>query len=354
MPARTPLLRGDPSPAWYTAAAAVPLAAIALADNLRVRRRLQEAGRDELTGLPRRQALTARGEQLLARRTGDVLVLLLDLDDFHAVNNGHGHAAGDQALAVVADRLRDWTAARDGTAARIGGDEFAGLARVPRGQVDRDLAALRVALTRPVVHDGQVLPVSVSVGAAHTADLPGGASWSGLLRAADTAMYQDKNARHSGRSVHVPLGAAADAAAAPVNGRRPGRPGTHLIPAPRKWRRLRSRGCPIAGSRAHGAIPRHVPTRPPKRAPPPTGSGGALDPLERAYLHHDEHHVRRSPNGRRVRPPAGRGRCCRPLDPDRLPGHHQGPARQARHRRGPCADRRGPRRLRPPRPFCSA
>jgi diguanylate cyclase (GGDEF)-like protein len=232
MPARTPLLRGHPSPAWLAAAAAVPLAAIALADNVRVRRRLQDAGRDELTGLPRRQALAQRAEQLLARRNGDVLTVLLDLDDFHAVNNGHGHAAGDQALAAVADRLRDWATAREGMAARIGGDEFAGLACVPRGQVDQVLAALRVALALPVVHDGHVLPVSVSVGAAHTADLPG-ATWSALLRAADTAMYRDKTARHSGRSAHLPLGTAADAAATPVNGRRPGRLGTHLIPAPR-------------------------------------------------------------------------------------------------------------------------
>jgi diguanylate cyclase (GGDEF)-like protein len=228
MPARTPLLRGHPSPAWL----AVPLALLALADNWRVRRRLEDAGRDELTGLPRRQALAQRGEQLLACRPDDFLVLLLDLDDFHAVNNGHGHAAGDQALAAVADRFRDWTTARGGMAARIGGDEFAGFVQVLRGRVDHNLAVLRAVLARPVVHDGHVLPVSVSVGAAHTADLPG-ATWSLLLRAADTAMYRDKNAHHSGRSAHLPLGTAADATATPVNGRRPGRLGTHLIPVPR-------------------------------------------------------------------------------------------------------------------------
>jgi diguanylate cyclase (GGDEF)-like protein len=232
MPARTPLLRGHPGPAWL-AAAAVPLAAVVLADNWRIRRRLEEAGRDELTGLPRRQALTAAGEQLLARRTGDVLVLVLDADDFHTVNNRHGHAAGDQILDAVAGRLSDWAAQRGGMAARIGGDEFAAVARVPRGRVGQDLAVLRAALARPAVFEGRALPVAVSVGAAHTADLPG-APWSALLRAADTAMYRNKTARQTGCARPVPhLGTAADAAAPPVNGRRAGRPGTHLIPAPR-------------------------------------------------------------------------------------------------------------------------
>lgn len=233
MPARTLLLRGNLSPAWLAAAAAVPLAALALADNVRVRRRLHVAGRDELTGLPRRAALTARGEQLLARGTGDVLVLVLDADDFHAVNNTFGHAAGDRILAAVADRLLEWTVDRGGMAARIGGDEFAAFARVRRGRVDQDLAVLRAALARPAGLDGQVLPVSVSVGAAHTADLPG-ESWSMVLRAADTAMYRAKAARKGGGSPGPRLGTAPDAAAPTVNGRRPGRAGTHLVPAPRR------------------------------------------------------------------------------------------------------------------------
>ncbi|MGW0664555.1 GGDEF domain-containing protein [Streptodolium elevatio] len=232
MPARTPLLRGHPSPAWLAAAAAVPLAALAFADNVRVRRRLQQAGRDELTGLPRRQALTARGEQLLARRPDDVLVLLLDLDRFKETNDNHGHAAGDRVLDAVADRLLDWTAARGGMVARLGGDEFGAYARVPYDRVPRELAALPTLLERPVVYGGQALPVAVSVGAAHTTDLPD-ASWSTLLRVADVGMYRTKGMRRDGWSTGPCLAHAADAHTPTVNGRRQGRPGTHLTPAAR-------------------------------------------------------------------------------------------------------------------------
>ncbi|WTX00938.1 GGDEF domain-containing protein (plasmid) [Streptomycetaceae bacterium NBC_01309] len=234
MPSRTPLRRGHLHPARLAAAAAVPLAALALAlaDNWRIRRRLEEADRDELTGLPRRQALTARGERLLARRTGDVLVLLLDLDDFKRINDDYGHAAGDQVLDAVAARLLDWTAARGGMAARLGGDEFAAVARVPRRRVHPELETLPTALERPVRYGDHVLKIRVSVGAAHAADLPD-ASWSTLLRVADVGMYRTKTLRQEGWSTGPCLAHAADANAPTVNGRRQGRPGTHRVPAAR-------------------------------------------------------------------------------------------------------------------------
>ncbi|MEU8139021.1 GGDEF domain-containing protein [Streptodolium elevatio] len=230
MTARTPLLRGHPRPAWLVAAA-VPLAALAVADNWRVRRRLEEAARDELTGLPRRQVLVRHGEQLLARRADDVLVVLVDLDGFKEINDDFGHAAGDQVLAAVAARLWDWSAEHGGMAARLGGDEFAAVAHVPRGNVECDLDLLQIRLMRPVRHRDTALPVRASVGAAHTADLPS-RPWSALLRAADMAMYRAKTARaRSDWSVGPCVGSAADADAPTVNGRRPGRPGTHLAPA---------------------------------------------------------------------------------------------------------------------------
>ncbi|GCD99746.1 GGDEF domain-containing protein [Embleya hyalina] len=210
-------------------AAVVPLA-LAVADDVRLRRRLEVAGRDELTGLRRRQALTDHGEKLLpaGHRADDVLVLLLDVDAFKQVNDVFGHAAGDRVLVVVARRLHRWCSARRGLAARLGGDEFGAFVRLPRADVDRELVDLRSRLNEPVAYEGlgPGVPCSVSVGAAHTADLPG-RPWTALLRAADVAMYRVK----SGEAAFPYLGTRDDAATATVNGRRPGRPGTHLAAA---------------------------------------------------------------------------------------------------------------------------
>ncbi|MFD5512799.1 GGDEF domain-containing protein [Streptomyces sp. NPDC127051] len=150
-------------------------------------RRLATARRDPLTGLHTRAGWTARAEHLVARHPG-ALVLLVDLDDFKAVNDTHGHAAGDAVLTATARRLSTWCG-RHGIAARLGGDEFAAIVTDPAGA--RGLPALRAALAQPVTHNGCTVLVSASVGHCHRADLPV-PTLTDALSAADSSMYAAK------------------------------------------------------------------------------------------------------------------------------------------------------------------
>ncbi|UFQ20177.1 MULTISPECIES: GGDEF domain-containing protein [Streptomyces] len=149
--------------------------------------RLATARRDPLTGLHTRAGWTARAERLIAKNP-NALVLLVDLDDFKAINDTHGHAAGDAVLTATAQRLSDWCG-RHGIAARLGGDEFAAIVTRPDGTPD--LFDLWSALDTPVEHHGHVLPVSASVGCCHSGFLPL-PTLTDALSAADEAMYADK------------------------------------------------------------------------------------------------------------------------------------------------------------------
>ncbi|MFF9409052.1 GGDEF domain-containing protein [Streptomyces anandii] len=175
-------------------AAALPVLGWAVHSGYLVRR-LASARRDPLTGLHTRAGWTARAEHLLNRHPA-ALVLLVDLDDFKAVNDTHGHAAGDAVLTATARRLADWCGDH-GIAARLGGDEFVALVTDPARTPGPD--ALRTALARPVPHAGGLLAVSASVGCCNRADLPV-ATMTDALSAADAAMYAAKG--HGRRNIH--------------------------------------------------------------------------------------------------------------------------------------------------------
>ncbi|WP_413775671.1 putative bifunctional diguanylate cyclase/phosphodiesterase [Micromonospora sp. RTGN7] len=152
------------------------------------------ATHDALTGLANRRHLLEQGrEQLNARHVDGVTALvLIDLNHFKEVNDTLGHAAGDQVLRQVADRLRG-AAQGDDLVARLGGDEFAVLLRgLPAPAVAAHRAeALLAALHEPLELDGMRISVEASGGIA-VAPASGGVAE--LLRRADVAMYQAKRA----------------------------------------------------------------------------------------------------------------------------------------------------------------
>ncbi|HET7685463.1 MAG TPA: EAL domain-containing protein, partial [Candidatus Limnocylindria bacterium] len=159
-----------------------------------------QAFHDPLTGLANRALFVDRLTHALARRrrrtgpTAPLAVLFLDLDDFKAVNDAMGHAAGDELLSAIGERLEECLRAGD-TAARVGGDEFAILLdervtiRVAEGVARRVLEALR----KPFVVHGRTLHMRASVGIAVSGhDAVDHDDADALLRNADVAMYQAK------------------------------------------------------------------------------------------------------------------------------------------------------------------
>jgi diguanylate cyclase (GGDEF)-like protein len=144
------------------------------------------AGHDSLTGLANRRALGER----LAGDLGGLVLLYIDLDGFKAINDEHGHAAGDAVLVEVARRIRGQVRSSD-LCARLGGDEFAVLGE---GLSPAEAERIEYALSEPIVVDGAVVRVGASVGIASGAGCIDG---DGLLSRADHAMFTVKRARRS-------------------------------------------------------------------------------------------------------------------------------------------------------------
>lgn len=150
---------------------------------------------DALTGLPNRLLLADRVSQAVAasQRAGQLCAIaFIDLDGFKAVNDMHGHDAGDHLLKVIAERATGAVRAGD-TVARLGGDEFVVVlgALANQGQCDLILARLLVSLAEPVLlPNGESAAVSASIGVAICPTH--GTKASMLLAAADAAMYAAK------------------------------------------------------------------------------------------------------------------------------------------------------------------
>ena len=157
----------------------------------------QLAFTDPLTGLPNRRRLEEQVERLLleARLAENAVALLfIDLNGFKTVNDRLGHAAGDELLVAIAERLRG-RLRRGDLLARLGGDEFlvvlAGLDRATAAAEAGHVAAgLAAAVREPVELRGELVGVAASVGVSTSAG--DGDDFSALLHAADVRMYAAK------------------------------------------------------------------------------------------------------------------------------------------------------------------
>jgi diguanylate cyclase (GGDEF)-like protein len=167
-------------------------------ENLRERQRQLEvqAHYDALTGLANRKLLQDRFQTAVerAKRSGDSFALLMiDLDGFKAVNDRHGHLAGDQVLATIAQRLVANSRNCD-TAARVGGDEFVLI--VESIHDASEVAGIAHKLLKALSQDIQIdeentVTVGASMGVALYPD--DGDGLSQILSVADLAMYECKS-----------------------------------------------------------------------------------------------------------------------------------------------------------------
>ncbi len=161
------------------------------------------ATHDSLTGLPNRTLMLDRGERMLGRarrQRAPIAALLIDLDNFTAINDTLGHAAGDELLQAIASRL-DGVVRDIDTLGRIGGDEFVVLAEEFSDGMDAELIAerLREALKAPFVlnngeHTGLTITASIGVTSGERTAVED------FLRDADIAMHRAKG---EGKNRHV-------------------------------------------------------------------------------------------------------------------------------------------------------
>ncbi|MBN1092255.1 diguanylate cyclase [Blastococcus sp. TML/M2B] len=196
-------LTGGPAVAVGCAALAAIGAGVRMAVNVSELAQLaatrREALTDDLTGLANRRAVLRRISELTAEGT-PVALALLDVDKFKEVNDALGHAAGDDLLRQVAQRLSPALRAGD-LLGRLGGDEFAVVAVLdPDGDVRAAALALgerlHEQLAEPFPVDGMFVHCSASIGV--TSSTAAVRQPAQLLRRADVAMY---DAKRSGRGV---------------------------------------------------------------------------------------------------------------------------------------------------------
>lgn len=158
------------------------------------------ARHDRLTGVKNRSGFDEEITRAVSKGS-PFAILAIDLDKFKAVNDRHGHAAGDAVLETVARRFSERIGSR-GCVARLGGDEFSVLLTGEHSREDlMELAGNLLLDTRvPIAYDGQLLVIGGSAGVALFPQH--GKSVHDVMLMADAALYAAKNGGRN-RAVHA-------------------------------------------------------------------------------------------------------------------------------------------------------
>jgi diguanylate cyclase (GGDEF)-like protein len=197
------MMKDDPAPPAPDALAAAQAEIEALREELaRVQRRLAEvellADRDALTPVLNRRAFARELVRTLAfceRYDAQASLVFLDMDGLKAINDQHGHAAGDAALHAIAVTLAEHVRESD-VVGRLGGDEFGViLAQAGREAAETKAADLqRRVEAEPLVFDGKAIPLRLSYGVRTSEP---GLEPAQMLAEADAAMYLRKGSRRA-------------------------------------------------------------------------------------------------------------------------------------------------------------
>jgi two-component system cell cycle response regulator len=152
-------------------------------------RSLEMAVTDGLTGLRNRRYITSHLEGLL--RASGAALLMVDVDRFKAVNDTHGHAAGDEVLREVAQRLKQPLRATD-VVARFGGEEFVvAMAAADAEEAMQVAERLRQSLVETPVELDRMAPLYITASIGVAVSRPGDRLHD-LTSAADAALYRAK------------------------------------------------------------------------------------------------------------------------------------------------------------------
>jgi diguanylate cyclase (GGDEF)-like protein len=163
--------------------------ALVLDASRRLAQAQEAASRDPLTKLPNRSRIFDSIDAALARDASSLAVLFIDIDGLKAINDRHGHDAGDQLLVAVSRRLQAVVRARD-TVGHLSGDEFIVVCPgIDQSAVAALVDRIRAALAGTFRLGERDISATASIGAAMSS---AEASAETLIRKADAAMYRDK------------------------------------------------------------------------------------------------------------------------------------------------------------------
>ena len=166
------------------------------AARIRLWRDLMKASRDKLTDLGDRECFVTWWEHNREKRDyAEAYLFIMDVDDFKEVNDTAGHNAGDEALKIIAQELRNAVRYED-QVCRWGGDEFVGI--MPSSELEAGRRFRELSCTIEEVSQAAGVPLSVSIGYVNIHETENTSDVTGLIELADRALYEMKRTGKGG------------------------------------------------------------------------------------------------------------------------------------------------------------